>query len=94
MRCTSHKVGLRRSSPSHLGLLSEALELTSSGPFLVRTLLIRLLILHPLRVMKMISPSRYTLCSFLLPSLGTVKILSLGVVVKEHICVCHVVAFS
>ena len=79
MLCTRHRAGLLRSSPLHLGLLFEALELTSSGQFLVRTLHIRLLIHHPLRVMMMmISPSRYTLCSFLLPSLGTVKILSLG----------------
>ena len=75
------------------GIAFRGLGLTSSGPFLVRTLRIRLLILHPLRVMMMmmmISPSRYTLCFFLLPSLGTVKILSLGVVVKEFfVCVSY-----
>ncbi|KAL8100575.1 hypothetical protein AgCh_032723 [Apium graveolens] len=36
----SRIVGLRRSSPKHLGLHLEALELTSSGPFMVRILLI------------------------------------------------------
>ena len=49
------------------------------------------LILHPKRVI--LPLTRYTLCSFLLPSLRTVKILSLGVIVKEFMCVCHLVAF-
>ena len=61
-----------------LGTAFKGLGADIQWPIFVRTLHIRLLILHPLRVMMMISPSRYTLCSSLLPSLGTVKILSLG----------------